>query len=227
MPYRVVGSATLVPVSEQPSLPGPHDMRASNGDRERFAKVLHDAMAEGRLTVTELEERLDQVYAARTFGELEPLVRDLPNQQLVAYQASLPQPVTATDPARVGGRGTSSSAVAIMSGSERKGHWTIPPTFNAFAMMGGVEIDLTQATFEAAETVIHAFTIMGGIEITVPPDVTVYVTGSGFMGGFSNTVRTQAPPGSPVVRITGMAIMGGVEVKPPKKPKKNKEIQEG
>ncbi|WP_253889290.1 DUF1707 SHOCT-like domain-containing protein [Actinokineospora diospyrosa] len=216
-------------MSEQPHLPGPQEMRASNADRERFAKVLHDAMAEGRLTVTELEERLDHVYAARTFGELEPLVRDLPNQQLVAYQSPLPQPAPSTHPTRVGGRGTSSSAVAIMSGSERKGPWTIPPTFNAFALMGGVEIDLTYATFEAQETTIQAFALMGGIEITVPPDVTVYVTGSGFMGGFGNSIRTQGPPGSPIVRITGMAIMGGVDVRPPKKPKnkKQKEIEEG
>jgi len=47
---------------------------------ERVAKILHDAMAEGRLTVSELEERLDKVYAAKTFGELEPLLRDLPVQ---------------------------------------------------------------------------------------------------------------------------------------------------
>ncbi|WP_285503037.1 DUF1707 domain-containing protein [Actinokineospora sp. NBRC 105648] len=210
-------------MSEQPSLPGPYEMRASNDDRERFAKVLHDAMAEGRLTVAELEERLDIVYAAKTFGELEPLVRDIPGQQVVPRAVAQPalSPVTSTSP-RVGGRGTSASAIAVLSGSERKGIWTVPPTFNAVAILGGVEIDLTQATFEAGETVIQAFALMGGIEITVPPDVTVHVTGSGFMGGFGNSIRTQAPPGSPVVRITGLAVMGGVEVRPPKKTKEEK-----
>ena len=64
-------------MSEQPSVPGPDQMRASNADRERFAKVLHDAMADGRLTVSEMEERLDRVYAAKTYGELTPLLRDL------------------------------------------------------------------------------------------------------------------------------------------------------
>jgi len=198
-------------------------MRASNADRERFSKILHDAMAEGRLTVNELEERLDQVYAAKTYGELEPLVRDLPGHQVVPRLQTRPQPMAAPVPptARVGGRGTSSSAIAVMSGSERKGAWVVPPTFNAVAVMGGVEIDLTHATFEAGETVIQAFALMGGIEITVPEDVTVYVNGSGFMGGFANSVRTQGPPGSPIVRITGFAMMGGVDVRPPKKRKDN------
>ncbi|CRK59831.1 hypothetical protein [Alloactinosynnema sp. L-07] len=205
-------------------------MRASNADRERFSKILHDAMAEGRLTVNELEERLDQVYAAKTYGELEPVVRDLPGHQVVPRLNTAPQPLATplAPSSRVGGRGTSSSAIAVMSGSDRKGVWVVPPTFNAIAVMGGVEIDLTQATFESGETVIQAFALMGGVEITVPEDVTVFVNGSGFMGGFANSVRTQAPPGSPVVRVTGFAMMGGVDVRSPKrrKEKKVREIEE-
>ena len=188
-------------------------MRVSNDDRERVAKVLHDSMAEGRLTVGELEERLDQVYAARTFGDLEPLTRDLPvgNQAgAVAMPQPAPSPVN-----RVGGRGTSSAAIAIMSGTTRKGVWTVPPTFNAVAIMGGVEIDLTDAGFEDAETTIQAFALMGGIEIYVPDDITVQVNGTGFMGAFENQAQDQAQPrpGAPLVKITGLAVMGGVEVK--------------
>ncbi|TDP65322.1 DUF1707 SHOCT-like domain-containing protein [Actinokineospora alba] len=203
-------------MSEQPGIPGPHEMRASNADRERFSKILHDAMSEGRLTVGELEERLDQVYAAKTYGDLIPVVRDLPGHQVVPR---LQQPLATPAPNRVGGRGTSSSAIAIMSGSDRRGPWVVPPTFNAIAIMGGVEIDLTQATFEAAETVIQAYALMGGVEIRVPEGITVVVDGIGFMGGFANSVRTQGPPGSPVVRITGFAMWGGVDVKPPRRRK--------
>ncbi|MGQ0838356.1 DUF1707 SHOCT-like domain-containing protein [Actinokineospora sp.] len=206
-------------MSEQSGLPGPYEMRASDADRERFAKALHDAMSEGRLSVTELEERLDQLYTAKTFGELEPLVRDLPGQQVVPAPLPRPQPLAAPRHNRIGGRGSSSSAIAIMSGSERKGPWTVPPTFTAVAIMGGVDIDLTHAKFEAQETVIQAFALMGGIEITVPPDITVHVTGSGFMGAFEGRVYTEGPPGSPVVRVTGFAMMGGVEVRPTRKPK--------
>lgn len=40
----------------------------SNDDRERVARALYDSMAEGRLAVGELKDRLDKVYAAKAFG---------------------------------------------------------------------------------------------------------------------------------------------------------------
>jgi hypothetical protein len=204
-------------------------MRVSNNDRERVARVLHEAMAEGRLEVTELEERLDKVYAAKTFGDLEPLLRDLP----VGGQAvQLPAPMAGTSPVpmpsnRIGGRGTSSGAVAIMSGTDRKGVWTVPPTFTSFALMGGIEIDLTDARFEDAETTIQAFAFMGGIDIYVPDDIVVQVNGTGFMGAFENHAQNQAQPrpGAPLVRITGLAVWGGVDVKHRKR-KDRKELEE-
>lgn len=202
-------------------------MRVSNDDRERVAQVLHNAMAEGRLTVNELEERLDKVYAAKTFGDLEPVVRDLPvgNQ---ARSLAVPMPVAPPPSNRIGGRGTSSNAVAIMSGSVRKGVWTVPPTFTSFALMGGVEIDLTEARFEDGETTIQAFALMGGIDIYVPEDIAVQVNGTGFMGAFENHATNQAQPrpGTPLVKITGLAVWGGVDVKYRKKSKKQKQIEE-
>jgi hypothetical protein len=58
----------------------PHlaDIRVSDAEREHHAELLRDHAAQGRLTVDELDERLDRVYAARTVGELAPIVSDLP-----------------------------------------------------------------------------------------------------------------------------------------------------
>jgi hypothetical protein len=53
-------------------------IRASDADREQVAERLRIATAEGRLQPHELEERLTAAFAARTYGELEPLVADLP-----------------------------------------------------------------------------------------------------------------------------------------------------
>jgi hypothetical protein len=52
--------------------------RASDSDREEVAERLRRALSEGRLTGSELEERLEAVYACRTHGELRGLVADLP-----------------------------------------------------------------------------------------------------------------------------------------------------
>ena len=53
-------------------------LRASDAEREHHAELLREHAAQGRLTVDELDERLDQVYTARTLGELAPVVADLP-----------------------------------------------------------------------------------------------------------------------------------------------------
>ncbi len=204
-------------VSEPAASPDPGRLRASDSDRERVAKVLNAALGEGRLTLGEVDERLAQVYAAKTLGELEPITKDLPGHAL-----ALPQPMLAMASAaaagpsassRIGGTPGSTIAVAVMSGAIRKGNWVVPQRFHAIAVMGGVELDLTQARFAAPEVTINAFALMGGVEIVVPDDVTVLVHGFAFMGGFDDRAQQQGPPGSPVVHITGFALMGGVEVR--------------
>jgi hypothetical protein len=53
-------------------------LRASDADRERVADALRRHHLDGRLDTDELQERLARCYAARTTGELEPLLADLP-----------------------------------------------------------------------------------------------------------------------------------------------------
>ncbi len=53
-------------------------LRASDSDRDRVADRLRNAAAEGRLLTEELEERLGVVFSARTYGELDAVVDDLP-----------------------------------------------------------------------------------------------------------------------------------------------------
>jgi hypothetical protein len=52
--------------------------RAADADREQVAERLRHATAEGRLNTEELEERLHALYGARTYGELDALLADLP-----------------------------------------------------------------------------------------------------------------------------------------------------
>jgi fatty acid desaturase len=56
------------------------DLRASDGDRERAVDDLRAHAADGRLTLEELEERVQRALAARTLGELAGLTRDLPDR---------------------------------------------------------------------------------------------------------------------------------------------------
>jgi hypothetical protein len=53
-------------------------VRASDSDREQVAERLHHAMTEGRLSGDELDQRLEALYATRTYGDLDALLADLP-----------------------------------------------------------------------------------------------------------------------------------------------------
>jgi hypothetical protein len=186
------------------------DLRASDADRDRISDILREALAEGRLDAAEHSERLDQVYAAKTLGELEPLVRDLP----VGRPPGVPAPAPAPRGYAADLTGENPNLVGILGGAERKGRWRVGSRITAVAIMGGVEIDLTEATFTAPELVIHCTAIMGGVSIRLPENVTLRGGGVvGIMGG-SDVKAFEAPDsGAPVVRVDGLAFWGGVEAK--------------
>jgi hypothetical protein len=193
------------------------DIRASDADRERVAEVLRTAATEGRLDLSELDERLAVVYAARTYADLEPVTADLPTAH--------PRPVAPDQ--RAGGSASSTGAAAIFGGFERKGAWVVPPEFTCGVLCGGGELDLREARFSQHDVVIRAFAVMGGIEIVVPEDVEVEVSGIGLMGGFDQGATGPGVPGAPRVTVTGLAFWGGVSVtrRPPREEEARRKAQ--
>lgn len=167
-------------------------------------------MSQGHLSPAEYEERAGKAVAARTFGELDALTDDLPVNQLTTAQVSTTRRVNSPS----AGVEVITSRVAIMSGSELKGRVAVGEHLNAFALMGGVEIDLRDAEFMSDRLTIRANAIMAGIEIVVPHDATVVINGMGIMGGFGGgrNAEGKGVPGAPTITVTGMAIMAGVEV---------------
>jgi Domain of unknown function (DUF1707) len=61
-----------------------HDpqLRASDEDRDRTAALLREHHALGRLTAEEFNDRLDKAFTARTIGDIDGLLRDLPTIDL-------------------------------------------------------------------------------------------------------------------------------------------------
>ena len=199
-------------MSSSPAVPDPQHLRASDADRERVAETLREAAGDGRLTMDELDERLDAVYAAKTYAELVPITQDLPDHGGAAFVPAPSRPA-AGDVRQYGGEPTSHTAAAILGGFSRKGEWVVPKHFTAFLFMGGGEIDLRDARFEDREVNINIVAIMGGCEITVPEDANVRVTGVGIMGAFEHSEPGGGSPDGPVITISGVAFMGGVDVK--------------
>lgn len=208
-------------MTDLPAGTDPKGLRASDSDRDRIAEILRDAAGEGRLGMDELDDRLSAVYAAKTYGELEPIVQDLPNARGANAPAA---PAAERAVYQFGGTPDSASAIAVMGGFTRKGAWVVPANFTALTIMGGGQIDLREARFAESVTTIHATAIMGGIEIIVPEDADVRVSGIGLMGAFEHGATGVGKPGAPTIHINGLAFWGAVDVK--RKRQKNRPKRE-
>ena len=179
-------------------------LRASDADRDRAASVLNEALAEGRLTAEEHSDRLDSIYAAKTQADLVPLLEDLP---ATADSASSPPAAPAARPG--------SRIIAVFGGASRKGVWQVPPTIEVVTICGGADIDLRDAILPGREITIRAVSVCGGLSITVPPEMHVVDSGVAIFGGrdVSGESAESEAPDSPVLRLQGTCVLGGVSVK--------------
>jgi hypothetical protein len=102
-----------------------------------------------------------------------------------------------------------------MGGGKHRGRWRIGSRCTVVNVMGGADLDLTEAIVEGAETEIRVFSLMGGSNIVVPDGVNVELGGFAFMGG--NDLKTKAgarpQPGAPSVRVRAYSVMGGTDVR--------------
>jgi hypothetical protein len=184
--------------------------------RDAAAGALASAFAGDELTMEEYEARLDRCYRAASVAEVRDVVADLPEvfeidpvEGTGAASAGPARPPAEVDRA---GHGL---VVAVWSGVKRSGSWTPPRHLHAVAVMGGAELDLREARFPEGETTVNVLAVMGGVEIVVPPGLRVQCSGLPLMGGFDSLDQDGAPDVAPgaVLRIRGLACMGGVEVR--------------
>src|SRR3954451_7609539 len=191
-------------------------LRISDEDRHRVSEVLRQAGGEGRIDLTELDERLEATYRAKTYADLVPLTADLPvaagqAPNVVPVPQPVPQPVTLSGEQAAG----SSASVAVMSSSRRTSTWVVSDSHTAFALLGMVVLDLRQAHIGSPELTINASAVMGEVTVVVGAGTRVLVEGFGVMGDFSEQ-RPKVPfdpsAGGPLVRVRGLALMGSVAV---------------
>lgn len=183
--------------------------------RERIVEHLCRYVAEDVLSLEDFEQRVDAAHRARTRDELEAVLDGLPGP------ATAPPVATAGErPAgALAERGASQIIAAIMGGASRAGRWVPAERTTVFALMGGAELDFREARLPAGVTEVVAVAIWGGVEIIVPPDLNVEIGGTAIMGGFEQTEDAHFEPDllpaeePRTLRITGLALMGGVEIK--------------
>ena len=175
--------------------------RAVDTDRIQVAQLLSDAAAQGRLELSEYEDRLRKAYAAQTLDELDRLSADLPGLATTAPAGTPGEPAPST------------ILLAIMSGFERRGRWNVPKRLTSVTLFGGGVIDLRYADFTSADVEIHSYSIFGGQTILLPPEVNVDLHGKGVMGSFDNGDLGAGSQGAPKVTVRGFSLWGSVGIR--------------
>jgi len=177
--------------------------------REQVIAVLTEQYSHDTFELDELERRLDLAHRADSVATLDAIVADL---GIVSSNTQLaPSPVDAATLAQWPKR---KRLTAIMGGLEKRGAWVCPRNVTVTALMGGADIDFREAEMAPGVTEMFVSAFMGGVDIVVPPWLSVEVDATAILGGFEELHRapTTPEPDRRVLRITGIAIMGGVSI---------------
>src|ERR1043166_8730965 len=139
-------------------------LRMSDRDRERVVARLNEAVAEGRLDIGEFEERLDGVLAARTFGEVEPFVADLP---------AIPVPAPDAQPTLIAARG---------SNITRDGPWGVPSRMRVEVRGSRARLDFTQAEINSSTVYVQVKAHGSSVQLVLRPGMSVDLGGLSMHG---------------------------------------------
>jgi uncharacterized protein DUF1707/cell wall-active antibiotic response 4TMS protein YvqF len=189
--------------------------RVSDLEREEVADVLREAAGEGRLSYTELEDRLETLYSAKTYGELVEIAADLPNGPTLAAGAA------AVAPAGQVGPGMTVHAPVInvfLSDQKRIGNWLAPQRQEVHAVLGDVTLDYTEAQVPYNEVYIDVKSILADVKIRVPRNAIVHLDSNPILGSVSEQDSplgsVDEPQSTPkIFHIRGTAILGEIKIK--------------
>jgi hypothetical protein len=176
-------------------------VRASDAERDQTIERLSSATGDGRLTLEEFSQRMEQASSARTRAELDRLVADLP-----ADAGGTPSAVAAP------GAGPAKWHVSPIGGLTVRGPWRMDRHVVVASIIGGADLDLSQAELAAPEVTLTQVSILGGVRITVPPGVRVDRSGFNLIGGTRIGGGPEPGPGAPTIHIRAFSLLGGVEI---------------
>ncbi|MFI8893197.1 DUF1707 domain-containing protein [Streptomyces paradoxus] len=180
---------------------GSPGVRASHADRDRTVDVLRVAAGDGRLTLEELDERLEAALSARTMGELAVLTEDLP-----ASAVGIPPEEDGVVRIRQEGAST-----------RRGDGWVVPRRLEIRSAWGEVTLDFTDAVITHDTLDIDLDLRAGSLRLLTRPGVVVDT--GGLVMNYS-AIKERRPAEAPVllrVRITGEVTYGQLVVRSPRR----------
>jgi Domain of unknown function (DUF1707) len=177
-------------------------MRASDRERDQVVEILRTAVGDGRLTVDELDERLDAALSARTVGELARLTVDLPPQGSAR----------ARDLVKIDQR---------FGDVTRAGRWVVPRRMEIRLRFGEAKLDFTEAVITHATLDIEVDLRIGGdLTLVTRPGVVVDIDDLERTSGDIKIRPASGDPDTPtvlLVRLSGRSRGGDIVARPPRR----------
>lgn len=166
-------------------------VRIADADREAAARLLQQALSEGRITLAELDERLRQVYGARFSDELEAPFADLPQSpvtgSLPAVRPSVAVAALPSDDAEVMVLATGWGTV------KRDGRWAVPARLRVEVGSGTAVLDCTQAVVAHRVVTIEVAVKSGTCKLILAPGMTADIDGVATRSGSARSKVDAVP----------------------------------
>lgn len=212
------------------------DLRVSDAEREHVGELLQRAVGQGMLSLGEFTERMDTALAAKTRGELNTVLVDLPGVQIdpaylngthppapvVPPSAPVPQPApgpVAGDGYPASGTGYPSQPLVIrgrMSTVTRKGRWHVPPALHLDTKGSSSTLDFTEAVMQTQVVHLTVDDYFGSVALILPPEATADLNDvENIAGSVSNKVRTGPPYGPLHLVVRGRLRFGSITARYP------------
>jgi hypothetical protein len=194
------------------------DLRVSDDERRHVVSLLERATGRGLIDIDEFTTRVDTALAARTRGELNAVLIDLPGlvhpdgPVRTAAPLARPRATAAAAPA-----GSGSSLDAVLSSVSRRGRWEVPARLRVHVAMGSADLDFSETDVPHEVVEIEVDVTAGSVELRLPEHARVDRDGvSAVLGSVSEHLRGGDGSG-PLFVLRGSVRAGSVEVRGPRK----------
>jgi uncharacterized protein DUF1707 len=190
------------PEQSLPGIDSAENARAADADREAIAGMLRIAAGEGRLDLDELDDRISLAYQARTYGQLQALITDLPGPRTsTPHHLAVPEPETLV----------LKTTSAIL---KQSGQWTVPRRLTVESRGGFITLDFTRASCAHREITVDAVTRSGRIRLILPDGWAARISPSSTNTSHikNGAAQTARPDGTTII-LTGHPLSGYIKVK--------------
>ena len=183
--------------------------------RKKTLVVLEENFTHGVIDVDEYEKRIDIALNTSIEADLVRLTADL---TVIPEEPSSDEQPERKEPSGTRVHAKEEDLIAgILSSINRKGEWSPARRNRIVSLMGSVRLDFTNVELPAGITEVDFFCVMGSLDVVVPDGVKVDVSGLPVMGSIDNRIKDPGIQNCPVLKIRGLALMGSVDIKPPRR----------